>query len=337
MPKKIKTLLIILVTVQFLNCWQKQDHDITRPLIPNYVFNGTAVDIDSRENLHDISIKMVEEYMLYDVDFATRIVKTDSNGFFQFDSVYPGNYTFSFERDGFYINEKRITIGHKDTSALLEVPKIFIGGQFSRGGSAYPALAITGSEAWKITRAKDLLHPPWPDIQRDWFTISKYINYHWEITDWLRSPLNKKVIKSMAFGRDGVYACVPPDTLFVLNRWDGSLSGNYVLPVTVNGIAFYPSEKCIYTCSKNSIYKHEPDLPEKIENTYEINTPDLSAIAYYRNIYSYDNSSFLLRKHDTDMSILETFALINEQTETQINKIWDMSFDGYGNLWVSIP
>ena len=337
MRKIIKKLLIIFVIIPFLNCWQRQDHEITRPVIPNYIFNGTAVDIDSRENLRDISIKIVEERMLYDVEFGTKIVKTDSNGFFQFDSVYPGNYTFSFERNGFFINEKRITIAHKDTTALLEVPKIFIGGQFSRGGSDYPALAITGSEAWKITRAKDLLQPPWPDIQRDWFMVSKYENYHWEITDWLRSPLNKKVIKSMAFGRDGVYACVPPDTVFVINRWDGSISGNYVIPVTVNGIAFYPKEKCIYTCSKNTIYKHDPDLPEKIDKSYKIDAPDLSALAYYKNIYSYDNSTFLLRKHDTDMSILETCAVINAQSNTQIKTIWDMSFDGYGKLWVSIP
>jgi len=333
----MKKIILLVLLIVICGCWKKQSHDITRPVIPHYIFNGTAVDIDNREKLGDISIKMVQERLLYDVEFGTQIVKTDSSGFFQFDSVYPGNYYFSVERSGYYINEQRITISHKDTTALLKVPKIFMGKQFMRVISNDPALAIAGSEAWQIIRKDDLLQPPWPDIKRDFFRIHKYKNYNWQLFSELRSPLNKKMVTGMAFGRDGVFACVSPDSIFVLNRWDGSITSRLTIAVQIIGITFNPNDKSIYTCSKNFIHQHDPDIPGKILHSFNINTPALRSLAYYRNIYSYDNSEYLLRKHDNDISILETYAVINEKSNLQIKKIWDMSFDGYGNLWFSIP
>ncbi|MBN2414113.1 hypothetical protein JXQ31_20735 [candidate division KSB1 bacterium] len=335
--KKIILLLFILLLI--FGCWKKQSHDITRPVIPNYIFNGTAMDYDSGEKLAHVPIKLSEYKMLYDVEFGIQIDTTDSNGFFEFDPVYPGYYFYSFQKDGYWLFNKRIEIHHKDTTTIIKVPQVYFAQEFKHTISTNPALAISGSKAWcnEFWFGSSPANDTYPFIDADLFRIYKQTNKMWNYENFYISPFYRKNLTSMAFGRNGLYACVAPDTLYIINTTDGTLTGKYQLSQNISGITFYPKKNCIYSCSNSNIYQHEPDNPGNILQSWNFDFPNLSAMAYYRYIYAYDNNEFLLRQYDEEMNVLTTFALINSLSNAQVFNIFDMSFDGYGALWISLP
>jgi hypothetical protein len=310
-----------------LSCWKKQEHDITRPIVPHYIFNGTAVDYDTGENLANIVIKLTATKMLYDVEFESQTDTTDSSGNFSFDPVYPGYYTWSIQKDGYWLAEKRLVIQHRDSTTIIKVPQLFFAQIFKFGGD----LAINGAKAWCNIY---MMTPSFKWLQQ--FKTYKQINKVWFDDSFLLSPFYKKNVTSMAFGREVLYACIAPDTLYLVNLQDGSFSGKYQLSQNITSVAYHPPQNCIYTCSKNNIYRHETEQPINIVQSWNYENCTLTSIAYYKGIHTFDNTESLLRKYDSDMNIITTFAIINSLTKNQILNIPGMSFDGYGQLWISI-
>jgi hypothetical protein len=335
MKMRMKYLVWLGILPFLLNCWGKQDHEITRPVVPHYVFNGTAVDYDSGENLANIVIKLIATKMLYDVEFETQIDTTDSSGNFSFDSVYPGYYTWSIQKDSYWLAKNKLQIQHQDSTTIIKVPQLFPAQEFEHLYSSHPALAINGNNAWchEYWRAGDI--PPF--INSDLIRVYKQRNKIWFFENYYISPFYHRNLTSMAFGREALYACVAPDTLYLVSLVDGKITGKYKLNQNITGVAYNPLQNCIYTCSKNNIYRHETEQPANIVQSWNYSGSNLSTIAYYKGIYTYDNNEYLLRKYDADMNNVTTFALINSFSKKQFLNIYDMSFDGYGELWVSLP
>ncbi|HPG40722.1 MAG TPA: carboxypeptidase-like regulatory domain-containing protein [bacterium] len=335
MVKTRNMLFFILLTT--LSCWNRQDHDVTRPVIPHYYFNGTAVGYDSGESLEGIIVELAATKMLYDIQFSTQTDTTDSSGHFSFDPVYPGYYTWKVKTDGCWLAKQKLEIAHHDSSAIIQIPQLFYARDFGRlPGSAHPALAINGSTAWlnEFWRAGEDT-PPF--ITSDLVRVYKQKNQVWFFENWYISPFYHRNLTSMTFSREFLYACVAPDTLYIVNVLDCQLSGKFQLSQNITGVAFNPQQNCIYTCSKNNLYRHETEQPVNIVQSWNFDDQTLSAIAYYKGIYTYDNNSYLLKKYNTGMNIESTFALIDSDSQKQIANIYDMSFDGYGQLWITLP
>ncbi|HPG40723.1 MAG TPA: carboxypeptidase-like regulatory domain-containing protein [bacterium] len=337
MKVKIKIIIIVGLLPIILNCWDKQSHDITRPPVPHYIFNGTTVGYNSGESLEGIIVELEATKMLYDIQFSTQTDTSDSSGHFSFDPVYPGYYTWKVKTDGCWLAKQKMEITHHDSSAIIQIPRLFYARDFkSLPGSEHPALAIYGSTAWcnEFWIAKEDT-PPF--ITSDLVWVYKQSNKTWFADNYYISPFYHRNLTSMAFGREVVYACVAPDTLYIVNVLDCQLSGKYQLSQNITGVAYHASQNCIYTCSKNNLFRHETEQPINIVQSWNFNDQTLSAIAYYKGFYTFDNNSYLLKKYDTSMNIDSTFALIDSDSQKQIANIYDMSFDSYGQLWFTLP
>ena len=316
-----------------LSCWNKQNNDVTRPLIPNYIFSGQAVDMDSAEPLPGISIKLQGVNMLYEKDFGTQVLQTDSLGMFAFDSVYPGSYNLSMERNGFFINETKFEMSHRDSSALLLVPKIMIAHPFSLGSSSNePTLAISSTKAWKLTHSNSQ-NTNYPNATVYVYKLSDQVR--WRLDAQYDRTITTQKIFCMAFGRDHVYFTVYPDTLYALNLYDASIAGHFSVGKNIHGIAFHIGKRSLVTCSRNFIYVHDQEKPAQIVQTYQVDSQELLALAYNKVLYAWDSGDHLLKALDDEMRITGNYALISSESEQQVTNINDMDFDGYGELWVS--
>ncbi len=327
---KSKVVILILVSLFFLlNCWSPQDNEITKPVIPFYTFNGQVVDMDTYEILPGTQVKLVENEMLYEVEFGTQIVTADSTGMFQFDSVYPGKYLLSVERDGFFINETKFQVEHADTSTALEVPQLYFVQEFLHSYSKSPAFSCSGSTAlvniyWRAGNTA-------PFINSDMFAEYKYENRSWFNESKFVSPYNPRLLSSMTYIRDGLIICMNTDTLYQMNRWDGTKAGQFHIDHIARGVAFHIINQCIYTCSGGKLYKHNSDDFTITDAVYSPGQNNYIALAYYKNLYAFDNDKAILEKFDSDTNITNHYAMMTD-SGVQITDLFDMSFDGYGNL-----
>ena len=325
---RIRYLYLVIMGLLLFNCWSRQNHDITKPIIPHYIFNGTAIDMDSGDPLPGTRIKLEQVNMMYDVDFGTRIINADSTGYFQFDTVYPGSYNLSMERNNYFINKTQIQIQHMDTTAVLEIPLVKIAYTFSATGQG---LAINGTKAWFLSMGDDTKRWWLPaDIIRI-YSLSLY--YGWKFTTSNRYYLDGTVMYAMTFGHDGVYCTAYPDSIYMFNTYDASIAADFQIDKNVTGIAYHIGQQTLYTCYKSNIYKHDQIAVSHIIQTFPMEYPDLRAMAYYRNLFVWDSKLNLLFQLDNDMHVIGSYALLYESGE-QIDNIYDMSFDGYGRLWV---
>ena len=331
--KRIIFPLLFLVVLAF-SCWNRQDHEVTKPLIPNYIFTGTAIDMDTAEPLPGTQIRLEEVNMLYEVEFGTQIINADSTGYFEFDSVYPGDYYLSYERNGYFIGSTRFSMEHKDTTAVIQVPQLFFGSHFEHAYSKSPAMACSGNNAWvniywwgsKPTNNT----PPFIDTDMFMFYVNKSNN--WINESKMASILNPRLISGMTFVSNGLMLCTNTDTIFQINRYDGALGARYNIDHTARGIALQISKKCIYTCSGTQLYRHNVDNPSLTDAVIATDAQNLAALAYYRDLYAFDNGTSLLLQFDQDDQIVTHYALLTGSGNQVVN-VHDMSFDGYHNLW----
>ncbi len=335
MKKAIPIFITLLTLALFINCWNKQENDVTRPVIPQYTFSGEILDYDSEMAL-ETEIELSEYRMLYDVSFGTQTVSTDSAGQFLFETVYPGYYTFRVKREDVWLSEQKLQVEHSDTSAIIKIPNLFFADRFSSTGPK-PALACSGQYAWVLNRSYLKRYNSGKEYLEifDLLNVFKQNSDVWFTENNFEDKLNEKNISAMAFCREGVAAIAQPDTLLLFNRWDGTISSTLKLSRSVNGLSFHAQTGNLYSCSQSTIFKHNVDS-KLIESIYPTEFPSLRALAYYKTIYSYDNSEFFLRRHDSDLNVTDTYVIIDNKTSSQISNIYDMSFDGYGNLWYTV-
>jgi len=333
------TLVFLIYTVFFYTCWQRQQHDITRPLVPHYSFSGQTIDMDTGRILPGISIQIRQVKMLYDVTFGTQTVETDSNGLFTFDPIYPGTYYISYKAYNYWLDAyDKLVIAHKDSSVLIKIPKIFFCYTFSPlPSSGHPAIAGNGSKLICNERWFGASIGKYPFVNTDLIRKYKFNTNHWEFENFYYSPFVNRNLTSLTFYRDAVIACVSPDSLYSLSFIDYMVNKKYKLSQNAKGLCLNISDGHIYSCSQNHINKHDKNDYSVIIDQSMIDANNLRALAYYRGLYSYDNDRYILRKHDKDMNILESYVLIKKDTKMQIKKIYDMTFNGYGELWVTLP
>ena len=100
--REIKTILIV-GSIMFLTCWEKQDHKITAPKTPVYNFSGTIINSINNEPLDQVKVNLIGKVKYHDED-SSKIVNfediTNDSGVFVFTEV-PGanNYSLIAEKE----------------------------------------------------------------------------------------------------------------------------------------------------------------------------------------------------------------------------------------------
>ena len=319
----------------FLACWGKQEHDIVRPEIPHYVLSGTARDMDGKQQLDGIVIEIAAARLLYDVDFETRTLTTDSTGQFELDPVYPGSYVIRYRREGFWIGGNGFNVEHCDKVLALEIPKIFHAHRFPAiWGTGRPTEKFHGPSsidpAFACKGSKGIIK-----ISGNRFDVLKRSQGQWFYQTTREPELSgRKTFGGMTCGRESIYALVSSIYLYIFSS-DFS-SSTIVEPETPgNGLACDTGGNALYICSGNCIHRYDGQINRL--NSFTFPFEKLKALAFSENLYSYDLSENLLRIHDpeNELIVLATYALIDAETGHQISRVFDMDFDGYGRLWVT--
>ena len=76
-----------------MSCWEKQKHEITAPIIPNYTLSGLVQDMDLGEVLAGREVKIEPHSLVYaDAEMINMMDTSDTSGHYQLDFVMPGTY-----------------------------------------------------------------------------------------------------------------------------------------------------------------------------------------------------------------------------------------------------
>lgn len=321
--KRLKKLHCVtsILAIFFAGCWNRQDHHVTRPDIPTYSFSGRVVDWDTDSTMAGIGVVLCEVDMVYEVNFDTVTVVTDSAGNFVISPVYPGKYFLNFVRDNYPIGDFNIQIDYSDVTRHYRLPQIYL------------TLRL---------RTKDMLYSGKPmainNMTCSFFSNEimqfKNENGEWIFDKSLPNVLKDKNIKACTIVGNNFYVSQAPDSIIVINRFDGSRVGGYAVSANLTGLAFDKAGERLYSCSRTAIYRHD-ETSAGFAETWSPPVVQLEALAWKDGLYSYDNSEQVLKRYDSNMNVIATYALIDNNAGRQIEKLTDMDFDAYGNLWIS--
>ncbi len=340
MLKYIKIFLCVFVVLLVTNCWQKQVHEITRPVIPHYILDGITIDYDTEKALPHTTIKILPVQLLYDVQFNTTMVESDSNGYFVLDPIYPGDYTLTVYSGESWHSTQKIGITHADRHMTIKVPKVIFAKillhKFS-GHNSNEYFYTADNAAFCIMGSKCLIN-----CNRVWESITNpaigvfYLQWNnWYYKKSFTPSINYNNLRNMSVGTDKIYILTKDDSILTLNRWTGYPERIGKVPANVFGLTFNTIDKNLYACSHTEIFRLNP-VDYTIINTYPATSQYLNAMAFNKNIYTYDNMEYLLRLHDESMNVLATYAIINPDSKYQIHNIYDFDFDTYNNLWIMV-
>lgn len=319
--KKLHYVSIIVVIFLCTGCWKHQDNAITRPDIPHYSFSGNVVDWDSDSTMSGISVVLSEVKLVYDVVFDTVTVVTDSAGNFIISPVYPGKYFLHFVRDNYPVGDLNIQIDYSDVNRNYRLPKIFFASRLRSLDMVYTGkpMAINNTTCWFFST--DIMQFKW---EQD----------YWVLDRTMPNLLKEKNIKACTIVDNNFYVAHAPDSLVVLNRFDGSLEARYPVSANLTGLAYDKTGNRLFSCSRTAIYLHDSTKAGFAE-TWSPPVEQLEALAWKDGLYSYDNTQQVLKLYDDNWQVVATYAIIDTRTGRQIEKITDMDFDAYGDLWIS--
>ncbi len=330
--KKIKYLLPVFL-LMFSACWQRQDNEVTEPETPHYRFTGRVVDIDLQTPLAGISVTIVPLELAFPVNFAQRILTTDSRGMFTIDTMYIGTFDLFFDRDGYRVLSRGYFQTYNDTTITYElpagktIPRVLE--DFAQSRLAlYPKLQTSYMNALVLQS----------DMEDSNLHLLRYDTQtaQWSVERNYRLPLRipEIAVVNIAFGNDDsrFYISKMPDTLFHMQR-----SGRVVTILDTFLLQHRPMDIFRYA---DSLYisdfgeMHVYSINGSYRRSMSINRQNIWMTSIARDdLYFWvtDINRELLYQCDRRLKILETYVPFNSGQPTALR---DLSLDYQGFIWI---
>lgn len=307
-----------------LSCWQRQDHDILRPNIPNYTLSGYTVDLDDTTRvLPNTPINLQSVAMLYDVTFDPVSILADSNGYFRIDSVYPGIFVISAARGGYTIVKKQFDMGHDDLTYHLALPKPLFIVAYYPIGARNPRFAWGSNWLWRFGTFRIPEQPPKEVIYRGTIQSGRFVAER-------RYPNPYPSATSFTYANGNLYMHFG-DTLAVLPVADPSFVATAIIEDPFHGLAW---DGTGFWATYTDSLQYRGSNPVSVENVFDANTGFLGSLAARRSeIWVYDMDRDLILKMNIRGETLGSFRPpIGTVDNTEVH---DMEFGWDGLLWVS--
>ncbi len=333
-----KFLFCIIIALMTLNCWKKQGHEVTRPVVPHYILDGSTIDYDTGNTLPFITMKIQAAQLLYEVEFNTTVVESDSNGNFAFDPIYPGDYTLTVNSGDSWHSSQKIHIDHADRHMTIKVPKtiyanILLNKYTGHSSNEFYFPMENGAFSIDVSKCYINCNRVFESVTNPAIGVF-YLNWNnWYFEKPFTPEINYDNLRNMTVGLEKIYISTKNDSILTLNKWTGYPENTKKVSVNLFGLAFHTTDKYLYACSHTEIYKLDPENYSVI-NTFPAPSRYLDAMAFNKKIYTFDNHEYLLRLHDEGMNVTATYVIINRDFENQIQNIYDFDFDSNDNLWV---
>ncbi len=337
-----KSIILFAIAVSPLfNCFNHQDHQVTRPEVPRYVLTGTTIDYTTGLPLANVPLKITAGMLVYDVRFNSQILQSDSSGFFSISPVYPGNYTLYAQKNECWLQGTRLEIQHNDRDFVCKVPNVINANlhpsQIYTGSHLYPnangfyrcftITSLTGVIPVKLISADKISYYFGKVTLKNGF--GKYSSLH-ETNSSLQN------IYQLALGDEKFWGCKKPDSILVFDQWQYTFLNKYSTNVFIKDIAYNVNDKNLYACTDSLLYQVDV-------KTYAMNEiaalPITGTIAMTWNdnyLYLLQGTEDLVYKLDNRLQIVDIFAIVDQTDNFQYTQLYDMNFDGYNNLWISV-
>ena len=333
-----KAISIFFLLIPLLNCWKKQSHDIDAPEFPTYKLTIKIVDIDTSAPMQ----KAVFRGVLMAAVFGESYEFQDSTNYksdLAF-AVYPGAYQISCIVRGVQVLEDRFFMGFEDSTLIIKVPKVVFASERER-----VPLQVG---LWKYGIC-------WKDAGT-FATLGEWLPYPESKATYTRlyegnSPEELSVIGSKVFETEnpplsGLVWVTPNYLSFsgglstpeicILDRRTGQVVGQFPAPHRLVDLT-YDGEFIWATSTNYRIFKF---TRASTQPAAEYVSPGLhpTAIAYDgKNIWSFDEGTNWLYRHDTAMQVSKTrcLAFLNDSGyPSRATLIQHMAFDFQGKLHV---
>ncbi len=337
--RKLSCIYLILCLI-CMSCFNKQDNDITKPNVPEYILSGSTLDYVTGEPVPNVGVNIKAVMLNYTVDFPEQSVQSDSLGRYVIDPVYPGGYTISVVKDNYKLHEKSIQIEHENRDLLLNIPDIYFGQKFPinmeldfntsfiHSNFVHPCFAIYNlaglfpSEKWSGL-----------DFLGYHFCKSGYFDYTWKWQSHIKLDFDPTVIWQMEIDRNFYIAMKYPDSLMIFDKWTSSLLNTFSTGTILKDIAYNQYDNTLYACSDSMLYS--VDIAGKtVTELANLPLTGIHSMSWNNNLlYLYNKTENLLYKVNLQLQIDNIYAVINQSTDLLLLDIYDMHFDSMDRLW----
>ena len=334
----VLSVFALLTLTLFLNCWQKQHHEVTAPETPVYLLSGKVLDLDTRQPMQSVVVKLTAQTLLYDYDFTEATDTTDAEGMYAYLKITPGTYLLTGYLQGYPVVEETLVIQHEDKQFELALPKFLVARRaFSppdhprfTGVCWMSPEIMAGTAAWKR-------HSDDPVINS--ILVGDFSN---------------------GFDRLGADVIVRDNPTFYglayLERYwttDGKSPGTSVYSIDPSKGIIDGTTQTAYTlrdltATKTNLWATaEPGKivkfgvhPSIVENVYDVVAQQPYGIAWNgSNIWIYDQASNLLLDLSENFVVRASFRPFGwDEKKSQAYLLSDLrylAFDLWGNLWAS--
>jgi len=309
-------------------CWQRQDHTITNPEWPHYTLSGYTVDLDdTTQALPNTPVTLVSYKLLYEVDFITTTVQSDSGGYFQIDSVFPGAYIVTCQRDGYTVSGAKLFIAHEDRWYDLHLPKTMVSveGYLMLDAGANPRIAWGHQGLYVLGRhqigSEGPSNPAILLLKRETGLMVTQEHHPNPVPD----------AANMTFV-EGLFYLGYMDTVTVLSALDfGAVATHKVNPY-FRGAAW--ADSVFWTTLGNRLQVRGKTL-KTVAASYETQAEILGPLTHDGDhFWSYDTYRGLVLKLDPEGRILASYRSIDSETGRGI-EVYDLDFQLPGRLWAT--
>lgn len=315
-------------------CWEKQSHELLPPETPHYLLTGSIVDEDSQLPLANIPVTVASVDMIYDVQWQTQTIYTDSSGFFQMDTIYPGGYTASVYREGYRIFNYNFMVYHADRELSMAAPRPLVATKHIvlndvNPGPSNPYFAWQGSIVWMMGIHKGY-------IQNEYYPLGTPALMPVRITapviSYEHAFLNPSPSAiGMIYYNDRLYAFYR-NGMDIISTSNGLITSTTTWDDPLLGLTI--EDGLFYTTWGNNL-QFRGDDPTQVQITYPTTTGVLSVIAKLGDhFWAYDRDREFTVILDLDGNVLKTFKLFPDDMTNPID-IYYLNFDSLGRLWVS--
>jgi len=318
--------LLVLVSLLLAACWQRQDIDILLPEWPHYTISGYTVDLDdTAEALPYTPIELTAVKLFYDVTFEPVTILSDSSGYFQIDSVTPGNYFLTAQRDGYTVLNVPLSVEHADRPYSPKLPKPLLNhAEYNTLGGSNPGLAWSGGT---------LYMPGYYSFNPDYgeYSIFKCM-FNAGRLSFVTRRINPDPDATTFADANEVLYLVNRLNVMTVSVVDMSLITTFELDSFISGLAW--ADPAFWTTQGNRLQNRGKDL-KTVAASYETGAEVLGPLAHDGDhFWSYDAYRGLILKLDDEGNILASYRPINVDNKSWI-EVHDMDFQMPRMLWAT--
>ena len=282
--------------------------------------------------------------MIYDVTFDPVEILSDSNGYFQIDSVYPGQYRLTAARSGFIVLDEEIFIEHEDRSGALLLPRPLLSLQSTNTSICAPppqnltrysclsTFTWSKNGIWRLAKHFNKYNPIDGTVPLLTHYMYDFKNNSFEPGNWLRAP---HYSTSIAFDGTLLYSIAGGQVSIIApqagSHYLGEVFETFEIDPAIGGVTWDGS--AFWSTKGNSIQYHGASL-RNTQLTLEVPTGSLGSLTYLKgDLWCHDTDEGVIRRISQQGAVLASYRPIDLDSGQWV-LITDLDTGIDDNLWI---